>query len=1207
MERLRHTEEAMKQAKIKQYVLSTGLKKLWTYALIIKIDDEVFVKYGDHRGFTRDEVIKYALDESVGKCRGSLTVEKNLLGVWDMTEHAISVDPNYDPNIQDDDINCRKGYDNEIRDLMPIKKKYYINDMAGRSLELHPVPESYITSNPNWRTDIVIEWDIAHEMIKNGLYTPTLKTYTARDYLVDSFDKIINTDKHLLAAATGAGKETSTLALLIQIHKIKNFANDKVNVAVATIPSTISELLNELSSVSGINVGNYGFIDFSLIKIYLTRQWYDSYINNCNYATRQMVRAKATIIDNISDIPNYHDDGIVPVLFGSYHDIAKKSGSLLHSRYSGLSERIGTFSIGEAHQMLSNSNNIMWKQLNSAFPECFKLFVTGTPYDFIYGKTAAEHFTSAEYSLFTRNDLYKDKRINPNSDFINYPDFNFYGIDVKEITARLKTDDNWQSDNEGFTWQKLFTFSAKSNKFKYEKTILWLFTRMFGSNAFDENGDRLSIFNAPELCEKAKQHIMVALPTGSKSASAKVYISALKSLLIYHGVFQGTIFDAYEDNLGQRKNDIAESVGSTLTLTCIRDCTGANIPELGTFVFLRNLGDSIKFFEQATGRIGRVSDGKTNCGVFIGDLEASMAIMVNIEEKLAIDRDKDASTRHIIDEIIANYNYFTARNGEWTAIDIPNFAEIIEQCSAKGAYGVNQCIKITDAPVDFEYKFHNAVSAEGQVEQLVDNGNPDAKNKQRETACIQQGIPFDSPNDRKLNWNNMKLKFVAKCRLFAFIHNTQTVKECVDLVEEALQSNNHQILKFVGKGVEYFPIVMSDNSEIDIAYTNRWIQKLNDSKHDSEKLLELFEDPIHRSEISFIAESNDLIREVITNTLSKLIANGLSLNELSFYDPCAGRGGFLLELFKIAKEFGQDIDPTKVFYNDIDGEWHEFFCVMNQKLSLNIPEKNITNYDFLNAPTIEQVNVILTNPPFNADDTSRDGYKHRGQGDNLAKKCTQLALTIADTFVVSIMPYGGKTYSSKSKKEYIEKGLYEIDSCKEYFTNISSNPCAFYFDRSTTVSDVNDKFYNHSYEVPANNIGSIMRVQPGSLDRNQFESELLDNGKYKMVVTTGKIRYTNDEDLINRINDDTSNFWRVVFNSTESTGKLGKLIIAEPGTHLSGSVNCLKLDSEENALVMKNYLESDEIIKLVANVKTVNASNSKKYLQYIPMPVLKIA
>jgi hypothetical protein len=117
----------------------------------------------------------------------------------------------------------------------------------------------------------------------------------------------------------------------------------------------------------------------------------------------------------------------------------------------------------------------------------------------------------------------------------------------------------------------------------------------------------------------------------------------------------------------------------------------------------------------------------------------------------------------------------------------------------------------------------------------------------------------------------------------------------------------------------------------------------------------------------------------------------------------------------------------------------------------------------------------------------------------------------------------------------------------------------------------------------------------------------LDSGKYKVIVTTSKIKYTNDSDLIARINDDTSEFWRVVFNSTESTGKLGKLIIAEPGTHLSGSVNCLKLDSEKNALVMKNHLESDEIINLVANVKTVNASNSKKYLHYIPMPVLKIA
>ena len=135
---------------------------------------------------------------------------------------------------------------------------------------------------------------------------------------------------------------------------------------------------------------------------------------------------------------------------------------------------------------------------------------------------------------------------------------------------------------------------------------------MFGSNAFNENGDPLSVYNAPDLCELAKQHIMVALPIGNKNASATVYINALKNLLVTHGVFEGEVYDAYEDGLGDRKDDIANAQGRTLTLTCVKDCTGANIPQLGCFVFLRNLGDSVKFFEQATGRVGRKFTGKTN-------------------------------------------------------------------------------------------------------------------------------------------------------------------------------------------------------------------------------------------------------------------------------------------------------------------------------------------------------------------------------------------------------------------------------------------------------------------------------------------------------------------------------------------------------------------------------------------------------------------
>lgn len=1191
----------MEIQKYTQASLSSGFKKLWTYALIVQIEGIHYIKYGDHRSETPDDVIKYALDESLGKFRGLLSIKNNLIGYWDMTEHALSINKEYDPNIIDPSINYKKGYDNEIRNLMPIKKVVYINDKDGRSLELHPVPESYISSNPNWRSDIAIEWDKVHKELQSGSYKPTLKSYIARDYLIDSFNKVSSSNKHLLAAATGAGKEASTLALLIHIHKIKNFSNNKLNVAVATIPSTISELLNELATVSGMNVGDYGFIDFSSIKIYITRQWHDSYINNCNYQSRQLVKAKAVIIDKVSDIPLFHDDGVVPVLFGSYHDIAQKSGLNLNNRYKGLPERIGTFSIGEAHQMLSNSHNTMWKQLNHSFNDSFKLFITGTPYDFIYSKTAAEYFNSGEYSLFTRNDLYKDKRLNPQSDFINYPDFNFYGIDVKEIVNHLKTDENWHNDGNGFTWQKLFTFNPSTSTFKYQKSILWLFTRLFGSTAFDENGDKLSIYNAPNLCEKAKQHIMVTLPPGNKSASAKVYISALKTLLINNGIFQGTIFDAYDDNLGERKNDIASAVGSTLTLTCIRDCTGANIPELGTFVFLRNIGDSIKFFEQATGRVGRVSDGKINCGVFIGDLEASMAIMVNIEEKLSIDRDQDHSTRYIIDNIINNYNYFTAKNGQWVPVDIPLFSDIIEQQSAKGAYGVNQCIKITNAPANFELKFNNSNAVETSIQNIIDNGNSNAKNKNKSLEAIQYGLSFVSENNQNLYWNNMKLKFAAKCRLLAFVYNTQTVLECVKLIDDALKSNNTNILKCIGNGVEYFPSVMSDHNEIDIPYTNRWIQKIHDNKHDGEKLLEILEDPIHRSEDSFIAEPNALVNMVVYETLSKLVNDGFVLNELSFFDPCAGRGSFIIELFKIAKELNQTIDPSKVFYNDIDPVWYEFFCTMNKELNLNIPSENISNHDFF-SHDFNKVNVILINPPYSTFDTTRSSSNHKGQGNNLAKKCTLLSLSIADTFVTSVIPYGERTYSQVVKNTYIENGLYKIIPCLDLFKSISSNPCAFFMDKSNVSNVVDDQYSHHQYEIPKNNIGSIMKIQPGCLDRNEFEHMLEDSGQFKVIVTSNIIKHTNDTDLINKLNDRTLGSWRVVINCTTQKYKIGKILVTDPSTSLSSSVNCFMVDSEEDAIYLKNYLESEFVSKIINDVKIVNASNSKKFFQFIPLP-----
>lgn len=928
---------------------------LWKYAVIVSdTNGNYYVKDGDHRCNSKEEALDYAASETIGKARG-LMLEEDILGVWDMTNHAKTLGK--DPSI---DVDASRGYDDDIRDFMPLKRRFIKNFRGQNSLELHPIPKE-ILEDPNWRSLLAHLWDKKHQEILNGGTALLLKNYTARDYLVESFNKVQSATKFLLAAATGAGKETSTLALLVYLHDIKKYNSKILNVAVATIPSTVSELMNELASVAGMQVDGYGFVDYARIKVYVMRQWYNAYRKDCSNPAKIMMSERATIVDSVSDIPATHKAGEVPVLFGSYHDLALKSGDKLNARYVGLEKRIGTLSIGEAHQMLSTADNKMWKSLESAFgKKCFKLFVTGTPYDFIYGNAAAEFFSVEERALFTRNDLYRDKRVNDKSDFLLYPDFNYYGIDVADIVARLKEDPNWKDDSEGFTYPKLFTYNAEDKKFSYERTILWLFKRMFGSSAFDENGDPLSIYNAPELCEKAKQHIMVALPVGNKNASAEVYIGALKTLLIKHGIFEGDIFDAYEDGLGDRKDDIANAQGRTLTLTCIKDCTGANIPQLGSFVFLRNIGDSVKFFEQATGRVGRKFPGKTNCGVFIGDLEAAMNLMVTIEEKISFERGNDYSTREIIEDVICNYNFFSGRGGSWKKMDIPDFATILEELNARGNYGINQCTVLTSAAEGFDLLFKNKTSKESKNVDLTSNGNQGAKNNGNSTF-EQLGLPFDKKKNPDENWHNMKLSFVAKCRLLAFIRDVQTVSQCVVLVEHAIATDDKEVIDVIGTGVEWFPSIMQEG-QIDVRFTNRWIQKFNDHRKDIEFVFNEFTNEIYRTERGFVPEPNNLLKRVAEHLLDHI---GKDKKLGSIIDPCGGRGGFLVYLLIVAKEKNIDIDSSMLYYNDIDPMAVAFFRKLNIEAGIGIPDENITCQDFFKMDFgMKKFGVVVGNPPY---------------------------------------------------------------------------------------------------------------------------------------------------------------------------------------------------------------------------------------------------
>ena len=248
------------------------------------------------------------------------------------------------------------------------------------------------------------------------------------------------------------------------------------------------------------------------------------------------------------------------------------------------------------------------------------------------------------------------------------------------------------------------------------------------------------------------------------------------------------------------------------------------------------------------------------------------------------------------------------------------------------------------------------------------------------------------------------------------------------------------------------------------------------------------------------------------------------------------------------------------------------------------------------------VSVVLGNPPYNSNDTSRELTQHRGQGNNLAKKFTLESLTFTDDRMIFVIPYGHRTYSPKLQEEFRKNGLFKITPCMEYFKNVSTNPCAFHFNKKEIVEEIDDQYSTHGYSIPTNNIGQIFKNQPGSLNRIDYEHKLTDAGKYRIVVTTGVIKYTDDKSIVDGMKDNTQGNWRVVFNCTTSIGKFGKIIVEGPDSILSKSVHCLVLSDKQSAINIKTYLETAEVKKILEDVKIINACNSKKFLQYIPMP-----
>jgi hypothetical protein len=342
--------------------------------------------------------------------------------------------------------------------------------------------------------------------------------------------------------------------------------------------------------------------------------------------------------------------------------------------------------------------------------------------------------------------------------------------------------------------------------------------------------------------------------------------------------------------------------------------------------------------------------------------------------------------------------------------------------------------------------------------------------------------------------------------------------------------------------------------------------------------------------------------DLSTGILNKLDQSLFERTDTTFLDPSMAGGQFLKAIESRLLAFGHSEENISRRVFGLAENVLDIGFVKNKHKLL----ARVEVADFATRKDDMKFDVILMNPPYNSVDTSREKTAHRGQGDNISKQFTLRGLEslTKDGVLASVMPYGQRTYSNKVAGKYVECGLYKVEDASNFFPQVSTNPCVFFFDKKKKVADVSqvdDQYKGHDFDIPDRNLGDIFKNQPGCLNRVDYEHMLTESGKYRIAVTTSIQKYTDDQSIVDGLADPTVGNWRVVMNCTTVRGGWGKMIVESPNTHLSKSVHALICSSEEEANDLRDYLGTERVIEILAQVK-LNACNSKKFLQFIPLP-----
>lgn len=249
--------------------------------------------------------------------------------------------------------------------------------------------------------------------------------------------------------------------------------------------------------------------------------------------------------------------------------------------------------------------------------------------------------------------------------------------------------------------------------------------------------------------------------------------------------------------------------------------------------------------------------------------------------------------------------------------------------------------------------------------------------------------------------------------------------------------------------------------------------------------------------------------------------------------------------------------------------------------------------------------IVVGNPPFNDDQNQKANTgNYVSASKKLHLEFINKSLELAK-HVVMVAPVRG-WFVGKNKDRYLErykqKGLYLIENKGMPFDNaVTGEIGVFHFNKD-------EEFVRDEFEQTDPLKSSIvdqykMYTMVGKRNPGELAGTLSDKGKFRVILTSTKIEYTDNDNLFE---DKSRGNWRVAFNHNgNQKGKSiygGKVQVANPTDYLSMSMSCFIVSSEEEAQNVCNYLMSDDITNLMRKIKVSN-TNSKYHMSFIPQYV----